>query len=97
MTSLKNGAVSVMNKTDEVCACCQKPKYRLRARRSKLLNAVLLLCDTCYDNKYEPRPAIILVGRRDGIDAVAEYIRNHRYVGEKILAEEFVSSRRNRE
>lgn len=50
----------------------------------------MFLCNNCFDNKLEPRWAVILIARRDGIGAVRDYIRTHRYSGEKIRAEEIL-------
>jgi len=48
------------------------------------------MCTECIENKREPRYLIILVGRMEGHLKVADYIKNHRYVGEDILAKEIV-------
>jgi hypothetical protein len=54
------------------------------------MDMTLLLCNDCLKKKMEPRFVIVLYGRSNGFDSVAEYIRNRRYVGDEILAEEFV-------
>jgi hypothetical protein len=84
-----------MNKTDTMtCTSCQKQKFKLRPRKSKLMpSTTLFLCNDCFDGKYEPRFAIILHGKQFGLDSVAEYIRNHRYVGESIVARELLPRR----
>ncbi|QIQ63038.1 hypothetical protein SEA_MOAB_178 [Streptomyces phage Moab] len=38
----------------------------------------------------EPRFAIILAGRSQGVDTVAEYVKNRRYCGADILAKELM-------
>jgi len=74
-----------------VCTVCQGVKHTLRPRKSKLLpNTTLLLCNGCFEGRKEPRFAIILAGRKNGIDSVSDYIRNHRYVGKDITARELV-------
>ena len=52
----------------------------------------MFLCTDCFEGKYEPRFAVILVARDpdQGLSAVRDYIRNHRYYGDKIRAEELV-------
>jgi len=53
----------------------------------------LLLCNECFEGKYEPRFLVILVARdkkNGGLLAVRDYIRNHRYYGDKITADELV-------
>lgn len=84
-----------MSKTDTLtCTSCQKQKHKLRPRKSKLLaGATLFLCTDCFEGKYEPRFAIILHGKQFGLDSVAEYIRNHRYVGDQIKARELLGRR----
>lgn len=75
------------------CTVCKKNKYNLRARKSKLIpNMQMFLCNECFDGKFEPRFAIILVARdpNRGLAVVRDYIRNHRYFGDKILAKELV-------
>lgn len=75
------------------CASCDKHKAQLKPRKSKLTGANLLLCANCFENKYEPRWAIIVVARSPkmgGLVAVRDYIRHHRYVGDKIRAEEIL-------
>ncbi|XAO35347.1 hypothetical protein SEA_FRANCOB_177 [Streptomyces phage Francob] len=38
----------------------------------------------------EPRFAIILAGRSQGVDVVSEYVKYRRYCGEDILAKELM-------
>lgn len=85
MTTKKMTSESVL------CSCCQRQTLKPRIRKSKLLPGTpLFLCGECADSKREPRGLIILVGRRDGFDAVAEYIKNDRYVGKQITAKEML-------
>lgn len=49
------------------------------------------MCQTCIDNKYEPRSIIILSVHQFGItDLVRKFITDHRYIGESIEAVEVV-------
>ena len=52
----------------------------------------MFLCNECFDGKREPRFAVIMVARdpQQGLPVVRDYIRNHRYYGDKIRAEELV-------
>lgn len=82
-----------MTRTDLTCTVCRKHKANLRPRKSKLMpNMPMFLCTDCFDGKFEPRFAVILVARDpdQGLSAVRDYIRNHRYYGDKIRAEELV-------
>lgn len=75
-----------------VCYSCGKAKNSLSPKKSKLLNGInLLLCNSCIDNKYEPRWIIILAGRKFGPTFVKEYIKNNRYIGKEISANELIS------
>lgn len=78
-------------RTDLCCTVCRKHKANLRPRKSKLMpNMPMFLCNDCFEKKYEPRFAVILKARTDGIASVRDYIRNHKYSGDKITAEELV-------
>lgn len=79
------------NQTTANCTVCRQQKHELRPRKSKLIPGMQLwLCNACFSGKKEPRFAVILVGRRDGLEAVQEYLKSHRYVGEDIPASELV-------
>lgn len=74
-----------------LCSSCGKQKADLHPKKSRLMSGVTLyLCDGCARAKMEPRYIIILVGRAEGTPAVADYIRNHRYIGQDILAKELI-------
>jgi hypothetical protein len=94
MTTMKIGRAMPLstNKTSELaCTVCRKQKYNLRPRKSKLLPSMpMFLCNECFEDKREPRFLVIMVARKDGVAAVRDYIRNHRYFGDKITAEELV-------
>lgn len=84
-----------MNKSDAmVCTVCRKHKHTLRPRRSKLNPSVVLhLCNDCFEGKFEPRAFVIIVARdkrHGGLEKVRDYIRHHKYAGDKITAEELV-------
>jgi hypothetical protein len=49
-----------------------------------------MLCETCINNKFEPRWAIILAGRSNGSDSVREFILKKRYLGNEISASELL-------
>lgn len=78
-----------------VCTVCAKQKANLRPRKSKLMpgQPTMFLCGECFEAKREPRFAVILVARdreHDGLARARDYIRHHRYYGDKIRAEELV-------
>jgi hypothetical protein len=53
----------------------------------------LFLCTECFEAKREPRFLVILVARdkkNGGLEKVRDYIRHHRYYGDKIRADELV-------
>lgn len=82
-------------RTDLTCTVCRRHRATLRPRKSKLIPGMptMFLCTECFDGKYEPRFAVILVARdqkNGGIEKVRDYIRNHKYFGDKIRAEELV-------
>lgn len=77
--------------TDSLCTVCRRQRNTLKPRKSKLnASTILLLCGECWEAKREPRYLIILTARLDGLASVRDYIRNHRYYGDKIRAEELV-------
>lgn len=73
-----------------ICSSCGKHRQEVHPKKSRLMDMTLLLCNDCLKKKMEPRFVIVLYGRSNGFDSVAEYIRNRRYVGDEIRAEEFV-------
>lgn len=77
--------------SDSRCTVCRRPRASLRPRKSKLKPDMLMfLCNECFDGKREPRFLIILVARSKGVSAVRDHIRNHKYYGDKIVAEELI-------
>lgn len=81
-------------RTDLKCTVCRRHRANLRLRKSKLKPGMsMFLCNECFEEKREPRFLVILVARdkKDGgLEKVRDYIRNHRYYGDKIRAEELV-------
>jgi len=77
----------------QICQSCDKQKNELHVRKSRLIPGIrLILCQSCIDNKFEPRWIIILHGRQRGAYSVEEYITRHRYVGTEIKAIELLVS-----
>lgn len=75
-----------------VCSSCGRQKNELHTRKSKLMKGMnLYLCNDCSGAKMEPRYIVILAGRANGAESVSEYIKNHRYCGDPILASELVA------
>lgn len=73
------------------CTSCNKPKAQLKQKRSKVLPGVpMFLCADCLTNKREPRGFVVLAGREYGMDHIAYWIKNHRYLGDTITARELV-------
>ena len=71
------------------CYSCQKNKNELHPTKSKIIDGVVsMLCQTCIDNKFEPRWIIVLGGRQLGFNAVKEYLSKKRYCGNTITGEE---------
>jgi len=77
-----------MNKI--LCYSCNKNKHKLNAKKSSLLPINLLMCETCINEKLEPRWVIILAGRSSGADHVREFVLKKRYLGEEISASELL-------
>lgn len=74
-----------------ICYSCSKQRAELFARKSALISGVnLLMCQSCIDNKFEPRWTIILSARKFGADHVRDYIVKRRYVGREISANELI-------
>lgn len=73
-----------------LCYSCNKSKNKLSVKRSILLPINLLMCETCINDKLEPRWVIILTGRQDGPDIVKDFILKRRYVGNEISASELL-------
>ena len=75
-----------------LCYSCSKQKDQLHPATSALIEGVsLYLCQSCIDDKYEPRWVIILAGRKNGPESVREYIIKRKYFGRPISAEEIIA------
>lgn len=75
-----------------ICQCCDKKQIgEPTRRRSTLTKAVNWnYCDACAMGEHEPRHWLVLVGRTNGVNAVAKKIKGHKYCGPAILAEELL-------
>lgn len=74
-----------------VCSSCNKQKNTLTPKKSSIVHGVtLLMCQSCLENSYEPRWAIILGGRQKGPESVRDYVLKRRYLGDTISAEELI-------
>ena len=72
-----------------ICSSCGENRNEVHSRPSKLMQGVdLFLCNKCLEEKKEPRAFIIIYGRRNGFDAVKDYIKKRRYCGDEIKASE---------
>lgn len=69
------------------CASCGLSKAEVQPTRSAIMPMVqLLICNSCKEQKFEPRHLIILVARSKGADTVRDYIVKRRYAGAEITA-----------
>jgi hypothetical protein len=74
-----------------ICTSCEAAGEQFIPTPSKLMPGVTLyLCNICFHRGVEPRFAVVLTGRKQGIDRIAGYLLNHKYVGNDILAVELV-------
>ena len=75
-----------------LCYSCGKQKNDLVSKKSALLHGInLFMCQTCIENKYEPRWVIILAARSNDANYVRDYIVKRRYVGNEISGSELIS------
>lgn len=75
-----------------LCYSCGKQKNDLISKKSGLLHGInLFMCQTCIDNKFEPRWVIILAARSNDPSYVRDYIVKRRYVGNEISGSELIS------
>lgn len=83
-----------MSETNAPCTVCRRVRHNLKLRKSKLKpDMPMFLCGECYEAKREPRFLVILTARdreHGGLERARDYIRNHRYYGDKIRLEEVV-------
>jgi hypothetical protein len=73
-----------------LCYSCNKSKNELSLKKSVILPINLLLCKTCFENKFEPRWTVILAGRQYGSEHVKEFISKKKYTGPEITASELL-------
>jgi hypothetical protein len=73
-----------------LCYSCNKTKNKLSVRKSTILNINLFMCETCIDAKLEPRWAVIISGRQNGVEYVRDIVSKKRYLGDAITAEELM-------
>ena len=73
-----------------LCYSCNKTKNKLNAKKSSLLPINLLMCETCINEKFEPRWVIILAGRQYGSESVKDFVLKKKYVGQDISASELL-------
>ena len=74
-----------------LCYSCEKQKNQLLPVESSILKGnILLMCQTCIENKFEPRWVIILGGRQFGPAHVKDFIVKRRYIGKEIFANELI-------
>lgn len=80
-----------MNQSSATCAACQKQKYQLKPKKSRLMKGqTFLVCNSCFENGYEPRWLVIVVGQDQGKEAVRDYLLNKKYSGPEITAAELL-------
>jgi protein-arginine kinase activator protein McsA len=74
------------------CYSCGKQKNELHTKKSELLDGVVcFMCQSCIDEKFEPRWVIVLAARSKGPNIVKEFIVKRRYIGSEILANELLA------
>ena len=73
-----------------LCYSCNKSKNKLNVKRSALLPINLFMCESCINDKLEPRWVIIIAGRQTGSDHVKEFILRRKYLGTEISASELL-------
>ena len=74
-----------------LCYSCNKTKNKLSVKQSILMPINLFMCQTCIDNKFEPRWVIILAARSNDAAYVRDFIVKRRYVGNEISGSELIS------
>lgn len=72
------------------CAVCKKNKFELRNRKSRISGQYMFVCNTCFENKYEPRWLIILMAQQEGIASVQNFLLKKMYPGEQINAVDLI-------
>ncbi len=72
------------------CYSCNKTKNKLNLKKSSLLPINLFLCQTCIDEKLEPRWVVLIAGRQNGHESVKDFIQKRKYIGSEITASELL-------
>ncbi len=90
MTYGKRGQLTTNQTAGAKCAVCQKNKFQLRNRKSKLNGQQMFVCNDCFERKLEPRWLVIITAQDEGIEAVQDYLIQRRYVGDEIPAVDLV-------
>jgi hypothetical protein len=72
------------------CYSCNKTKNKLNLKKSSLLPINLFLCQTCIDEKLEPRWVVLIAGRQNGHEHVKDFIQKRKYIGSEITASELL-------
>jgi hypothetical protein len=72
------------------CYSCNKTKNKLNLKKSSLLPINLFLCQTCIDEKLEPRWVVLIAGRQNGHESVKDFIQKRKYIGNEITASELL-------
>jgi hypothetical protein len=73
-----------------LCSSCERQKEKLYPIKSALIGAQLYMCQSCLDQGFEPRWAIILAAQKFGMKQVTPYIVKRKYEGEQIHAYEII-------
>jgi hypothetical protein len=72
-----------------ICSVCKKSRNDITRKNSILIPGInVYLCNECLAEKREPRWLIVLAGRSGRFDAIRPFLKNRRYVGDDITAEE---------
>lgn len=91
MTCGKRGQLISNQNSGARCAVCQKNKFELRNRKSRLNGQPMFVCNDCFSNKYEPRWLVIITAQDDKDNPIVrDCLINHRYVGAEIPAVDLV-------
>lgn len=73
-----------------LCYSCSKSKNKLTVKKSSLLPINLFMCQTCIDEKLEPKWVILISGRQYGPDYVKDFVQKKKYIGSEITASELL-------
>ena len=73
-----------------LCYSCNKTKNKLNLKRSVLLPINLFMCQTCIDDKMEPRWVVVIAGRQIGHESVKDFVQKKKYIGSEITASELL-------